>query len=69
MEKVDVRGLSCPLPVIRTKQVMDQGASEILVTGSSATSLENVSRLARTRNYKINVKKADKNDWKIELVQ
>jgi tRNA 2-thiouridine synthesizing protein A len=69
MEKVDVRGLSCPLPVIRTKQVMDQGASEILVTGSSATSLENVSRLARTRNYKINVNKADKNDWEIELVR
>lgn len=69
MEKVDVRGLSCPLPVIRTKQVMDQGASEILITGSSAASLENVSRLAHTRNYKINVKKADKNDWEIELVQ
>jgi tRNA 2-thiouridine synthesizing protein A len=69
MEKVDVRGLSCPLPVIKTKKIMDQGASEILVTGSTAVSLENVSRLAQTRAYKINVKKADKNDWEIELVK
>jgi hypothetical protein len=48
---------------------MDKGASEILVTGSNAASLENVSRLVYTRNYKINVKKADKNDWEIEMVQ
>lgn len=69
MEKVDVRGLSCPLPVMKTKKVMDQGACEILVVGSTAVSLENVSRLAHTRAYKINVKKADKNDWEIELVK
>ncbi|MBP1761768.1 MAG: hypothetical protein H6Q64_1310 [Firmicutes bacterium] len=69
MEKVDVRGLSCPLPVMKTKKVMDQGTSEILVTGSTAVALENVSRLAQARAYKINVKKSDKNDWEIELVK
>lgn len=69
MEKVDVRGLSCPLPVIKTKKVMDQGASEILVVGSTQVSLENVSKLARAKAYQINVKKADKNDWEIELVK
>ncbi len=69
MEKVDVRGMSCPLPVIKTKKIMDQGTNEILVTGSTAVSLENVSRLARSRDYKINVKKAEKNDWEIELVK
>lgn len=69
MEKVDVRGLSCPLPVIKTKKAMDQGASEILVVGSTAVSLENISRLAQTRAYQLNIKKADKNDWEIELVK
>jgi tRNA 2-thiouridine synthesizing protein A len=69
MEKVDVRGLSCPLPVMKTKKAMDQGASEILVTGSTAVALENISRLAQTRAYKINVKKSDKNDWEIELIK
>jgi tRNA 2-thiouridine synthesizing protein A len=69
MEKVDVRGLSCPLPVMKTKKTMDQGVNEILVVGSTAVSLENVSRLAHTRAYKINVIKADKNDWEIELLK
>jgi TusA-related sulfurtransferase len=31
METVDVRGLSCPMPVIRTKQAIDKGARELLV--------------------------------------
>lgn len=69
MEKVDVRGLSCPLPVIKTKKVMDQGANDILVVGSTAVSLENISRLAQTRAYQVSVKKADKNDWEIELTK
>lgn len=69
MEKVDVRGMSCPLPVMKTKKIMDQGANEILVMGSTAVSLENVTKLARSQAYKINVKKADKNDWELELIK
>jgi len=67
MKKVDVRGLSCPIPVIKTKKLMDQGISEILVVGSSQVSLENVSKLARSSGYKINMKANDKNAWKMEL--
>jgi len=67
MEKVDVRGLSCPQPVIKTKKVMDQGAAEILVVGSTQVSLENVTKLARSKAYNITVKSADKNAWEIEL--
>lgn len=67
MEKVDVRGLSCPLPVIKTKKIIDQGVNEILVVGSTQVSLENVSKLARSTGYSINVKKDQKNDWEIEL--
>ena len=67
MEKVDVRGLSCPLPVIKTKKVMDKGAEEILVIGSSQVALENVSKLARSAAYNITVKNSNKNDWEIEL--
>lgn len=67
MEMVDVRGLSCPIPVVKTKKIMDQGIREIIVIGSSQVSLENVSKLGRSNNYNITVKKADKNDWEIEL--
>lgn len=67
MEKVDVRGLSCPLPVIKTKKLIDQGVKQILVIGSSQVSLENVSKLAKSTGYNINIKKDHKNDWEIEL--
>ena len=67
MEKVDVRGLSCPLPVIKTKKIIDQGATEISVVGSTQVSLENVTKLARSKGYSIDIKKDQKNDWEIEL--
>lgn len=67
METVDVRGLSCPIPVIRTKIAIDKGAGEILVLGNSAVSRENVSRLAQTCGYTINFKSDDKNAWEMVL--
>ncbi len=67
METVDVRGLSCPMPVIRTKQAIDKGARELLVLGTSSVSRENVSRLAASRGYQINMKIDDKNNWEMEL--
>lgn len=69
MERVDVRGLSCPLPVIKTKKIIDQGVNEIIVVGSTQVSLENVSKLARSKGYAINIKKDQKNDWEIELTK
>lgn len=69
MERVDVRGLSCPLPVIKTKKIIDQGVNEIVVAGSTQVSLENVSKLARSKGYAINIKKDQKNDWEIELTK
>lgn len=67
MEKVDVRGLSCPIPVIRTKKVIDGGAREITILGSSAVSRENVSKLARTYGYNIKFTVDDKNDWEMVI--
>ncbi len=67
MEKVDVRGLSCPLPVMKTKKLMDQGVNEILVVGSSQVALENVTKLARSAAYSINLKNDKKDAWELEL--
>ncbi|MDD2511250.1 MAG: sulfurtransferase TusA family protein [Syntrophomonas sp.] len=67
MEKVDVRGLSCPMPVIKTKKLMDKGVRELLVVGTSSVSKENVSKLARTSGYQVTMKEDDKNEWEMEL--
>lgn len=56
MIEVDVRGLSCPVPVVRTKKAMDENPVEPLtVLVESWVSRENVSRLARGRGYSITV--------------
>ncbi|HEX3011393.1 MAG TPA: sulfurtransferase TusA family protein [Syntrophomonadaceae bacterium] len=69
MEIVDVRGLSCPIPVIRTKKIIDKGFTEIKVLGDNAVSCENVSRLARNCGYNIEFTVEDKNAWEIILTK
>lgn len=67
MEKVDVRGLSCPLPVIKTKKVMDQGGHDILIAGTSQVSRDNVSKLAISQGYSVEMKVDAKDNWEMEL--
>ncbi|HWP95694.1 MAG TPA: sulfurtransferase TusA family protein [Syntrophomonadaceae bacterium] len=67
MEIVDVRGLSCPIPVIRTKKVLDQGVSELLVLGDSSVSKENVGKLAGSSGYTVTMKVDEINNWEMEI--
>lgn len=67
MEKVDVRGLSCPMPVIKTKKVIDQGAKELLVIGTSQVSKENVMKLAKSNGYGVKMNIDNKDEWEMEL--
>ena len=69
MEKIDVRGLSCPIPVIKTKKVIDQGAAEILITGNSAVSKENVMKLAKNYGYVITLNLDEGYNWEMQLTK
>lgn len=60
IETVDVRGLSCPEPVIRTRQAMKAGAFPIRVLVDTGTSRDNVSRMAQAAGCKVAVE--DKGD-------
>jgi tRNA 2-thiouridine synthesizing protein A len=56
MIEVDVRGFSCPIPVVKTKKAMDENPTESIgVLVESAVSKENVSRLAKSRGYSVTV--------------
>jgi len=58
MIEVDVRGFSCPIPVVRTKKVFDEHPEEpVTVLVESDVSKENVSRLAESRGYSIKTEK------------
>jgi tRNA 2-thiouridine synthesizing protein A len=52
--EVDVRGFSCPIPVVKTKKAMEDNPVEPLdVLVESGVSKENVSRLAKSRGYSV----------------
>ena len=42
--KIDARGLSCPEPVLLTKQAIDQGETDIEISVDTNISMENVKR-------------------------
>jgi tRNA 2-thiouridine synthesizing protein A len=54
MVELDLRGLSCPIPVVKTKQAIDKNpGAEIRVLLETAVARENVSRLAESKKYSV----------------
>lgn len=52
--EVDVRGLSCPQPVMRTKAAMADSDVELInVLVSDETSKENIIRFVESRGWKV----------------
>ena len=68
MTEVDARGLSCPIPVVKTKQAMESNqADEITVLVDSNVAKENVSRLATSKKYSVNVQSSADDEYKLIL--
>ena len=68
MIEVDVRGLSCPIPVVKTKQAMERNhKDEITVLLDSNVSKENVSRLAQSKKYSVSVQETTAEEYKLVL--
>lgn len=60
MIEVDVRGYSCPIPVVNTKKaIKGNPGKEITVLVESAVSRENVTRLAESEGYTTQVEETD----------
>lgn len=59
MKTIDARGLSCPEPVILTRQAMMSGETAYEVIVDNNTSKENVTRYAEHQGYKVSVTEAD----------
>lgn len=57
--EVDARGLSCPIPVVKTKKAMESNPQEeIIVLLDSNVSKENVLRLADSKGYRAEVQES-----------
>lgn len=68
MTEVDARGLSCPIPVAKTKQAMEKNPSDdITVLVDSNVAKENVTRLATSKKYSVDVQAVNNDEYKLTL--
>ncbi|HOM70394.1 MAG TPA: sulfurtransferase TusA family protein [Smithellaceae bacterium] len=68
MVEVDVKGLSCPIPVVKTKQAMENNPKDtITVILDSNVSRENISRLAESKKYSVKVEQISGEESKLIL--
>lgn len=68
MIEVDVRGLSCPIPVVRTKKAIEENPNQPLtVLVETAVSKENVSRLAQSKKYGVKVEEVAGDEYRVLL--
>ncbi len=65
---VDARGLSCPQPVILTRQAMEEGEFPIEVLVDTVTSRENVRRAAERAGLMVQVE-AVGDEFKLTLTR
>lgn len=55
MKELDVRGLSCPMPLMHTKKAIEEGPAEILVHADSGTAKANVVAFLQDEGYAVTV--------------
>lgn len=54
MTEVDARGLSCPMPVIKTKNAIEgMKSGSVVVIVDNGTARDNVTRLAKSKGFNI----------------
>jgi tRNA 2-thiouridine synthesizing protein A len=53
MLEVDARGLSCPLPVMRTKKALDAAPDSLVVLVDSGTAKANVTNMLADEGYSV----------------
>lgn len=58
MKEVDVRGLSCPMPLMHTKKALEDGPEEILVLADSGTAKANVTAFLSDGGYDVAVEES-----------
>lgn len=71
MERLDCRGLSCPLPVVETRKYLEKlssgGKLEVLV--DTGTARDNVSRLAARKGCQVEVRETENEEFILTITR
>lgn len=70
MQTTDVRGQKCPAPLIATRKLLKEAATDISfeVITDSKSALENISRFLKDNGIRFNVRE-ENNDWTITVTK
>lgn len=66
--ELNARGLACPLPVIKTKKLLEE-YSEVLVRVDNYTATENLEKLAKQLGYSSEVEKKSEEEYLVTIVK
>ncbi len=66
MVELDLTGLSCPEPVVRTKKALKENPQGVISVVDNRAALENVSRFGRAMGYNVNAVESN-GAWRIEI--
>ncbi|MHB8126514.1 MAG: sulfurtransferase TusA family protein [Desulfitobacteriaceae bacterium] len=55
MEQIDVRGMSCPQPVLMTKKALERNSTGVVILVDSNTAKTNVERFLTLSGYTVNI--------------
>ncbi|MDE6885796.1 MAG: sulfurtransferase TusA family protein [Helicobacteraceae bacterium] len=69
MIELDVRGLSCPEPVLNLKPLCERGEREIKVLCSCGASSDNIKRMTQHYGYKIKSEEKNNNDLIYHIIK
>lgn len=59
MKTVDARGHSCPEPVIMTRKALEASSGQLKVLVDNQIAVENITRFARSRGKKVDIRPSD----------
>lgn len=61
MKQIDVRGLSCPQPVILTKKALEESPEGLEILVEDLTAKTNIERFVRLSGYQVESKEEEGN--------
>ena len=66
-KKIDLRGYSCPIPLLRTRDALN-GCDDLTVIIDEPAARENILKYAASQNYKVDCSDG-KEEWTLHIVK
>jgi TusA-related sulfurtransferase len=65
MKKLDARGFSCPIPLLKTKDAL-ASCDEVLVTVDEPAARENITKFAKSQNCSVDCSESN-SEWTLHI--